>query len=92
MIGRTKRVYSLTLLLGVVLLGAQLHCCVDLNSRILDSHVCPICSTANTAIATPSLIMAMVPTIDRLDVLGVMVTVLVVVLPNVTPRAPPSSW
>ena len=88
---KTKRVYFLTLLLGVVFLEAQLHCCVDLPSRTMDSHVCPICSTAGTAIATPSLIMAMVPAINRLEVFSVMATVPVVVLRSVAPRAPPAA-
>jgi hypothetical protein len=90
MSGQTKRVYFLALLLGIVFLAAQLHCCVDLNSRTVDSHVCPICSTAGTAIATPSLMLAMAPAINRLEVYGVVATVPVVVLRDVAPRAPPA--
>jgi hypothetical protein len=89
--GKTKRVYFLAILLGVVFLGAQLHCCADLGSNTSDSHVCPICSGAGTAIATPALIMTIVPAINRLVVLGVMPTVPVVVFRNVAPRAPPSA-
>ena len=89
--GKSKRVYFLALLLGVVFLGAQLHCCADLNSSTTDSHFCPICSTAGTAIATPSLIMVMAPAINRLVVLSVMPTVPVVVFRNVVPRAPPAA-
>ena len=88
---KTKRVYFLALLLGVVFLGAQLHCCADLNSSTTDSHFCPICSTAGTAIATPSLIMAMAPAINRLVVVSVMPTVPAVVFRNVAPRAPPAA-
>ena len=91
MSGKTKRVYILTLLLCVVFIAAKLHCCVELNSRTMDSRVCPICSLAGTAITTPSLIMAMVPAINRLEVFSAMAIVLVVVLRNVTPRAPPAS-
>jgi len=87
----SKRVHFLALLLGVVFLAAQLHCCVDLNSRTLDSHVCPICSTAGAAIATPSLTIATVPAINRLEVFVVTATVPVVVPRNVGPRAPPSA-
>jgi len=87
----SKRVHFLALLLGVVFLAAQLHCCVDLNSRTLDSHVCPICSTAGAAIATPSLTIATVPAINRLEVFVVTDTVPVVVPRNVGPRAPPSA-
>jgi len=89
MLGKTKRVYILAVLLGIVFLGAQLHCCADLNSGLTDSHVCPICSTAGTAIATPSMILAMVSAIDRLEVFGKMDPVPVVVLRDVAPRAPP---
>jgi hypothetical protein len=91
MVVHSKRVYFLALLLGVVFLAAQLHCCVDLNSRTLDSHVCPICSAAGAAIATPSLTIAMVPAINRLEVFVVTATVPVVVPRNVGPRAPPSA-
>jgi hypothetical protein len=87
----SKRVHFLALLLGVVFLAAQLHCCVDLNSRTLDSHVCPICSAAGAAIATPSLTIATVPAINRLEVFVVTATVPVVVPRNVGPRAPPSA-
>jgi len=88
---KTKQVYFLAILLGVVFLGAQLHCCADLNSGTTDSHFCPICCTAGTAIATPSLIMAMAPAINRLVVLSVMPTVPVVVFRNMAPRAPPAA-
>jgi hypothetical protein len=91
MVVHSKRVHFLALLLGVVFLAAQLHCCVDLNSRTLDSHVCPICSAAGAAIATPSLTIAMVPAINRLEVFVVTATVPVVVPRNVGPRAPPSA-
>jgi len=87
----SKRIHFLALLLGVVFLAAQLHCCVDLNSRTLDSHVCPICSAAGAAIATPSLTIATVPAINRLEVFVVTATVPVVVPRNVGPRAPPSA-
>lgn len=91
MVVHSKSVHFLALLLGVVFLAAQLHCCVDLNSRTLDSHVCPICSAAGAAIATPSLTIAMVPAINRLEVFVVTATVPVVVPRNVGPRAPPSA-
>jgi hypothetical protein len=91
MLVHSKRVHFLALLLGVVFLAAQLHCCVDLNSRALDSHVCPICSAAGAAIATPSLTIAMVPAINRLEVFVVTATVPVVAPRNVGPRAPPAA-
>jgi hypothetical protein len=87
---KTRRIYFLVLLLGFVFLAAQLHCCLELNSRAMDSHACPICSTAGTAITTPFLVMEMMPSMHRLEVSGVMATVPAVVFRNVAPRAPPA--
>ena len=87
---KSKRFFFLALLLGGILLAAQLHCCVDLNSRALDSHVCPICSTAGAAVPTPSLIVEMAPSINRLEVFGVVVSVPLVVPRSIAPRAPPA--
>ena len=87
----SKRVYFLVLLLGIVFLGAQMHCCLELNSRTMDSHFCPICSTAGSAIATPSPVIVLIPSMDRFETAGVTVTVPTVVLRNVAPRAPPLS-
>ena len=89
--GKTKRVYFLAILLGVVFLGAQLHCCADLSPSSAASHFCPICSTAGTAIAAPSPIITMVPAINRLVVIRVVASVPVVVFRNVAPRAPPAA-
>jgi hypothetical protein len=87
---KSKQVYFLFLLLGAILLTAQLHCCVELNSRMIDSHVCPICSIAGTAVPTPSLIVEMAPAINRLEVSGVVVSVPLVVPRSIAPRAPPA--
>ena len=86
-----KRAYLLVVLVGIVFLAAQMHCCLELNSRTLDSHFCPICSTAGSAIATPSPIIILVPTINRFEVTGVSASVPIVVFRNVAPRAPPLS-
>jgi len=87
---KSKRILFLALLFGGILLAAQVHCCVDLNSRSLDSHVCPICSAAGTAVPTPSLIVEMAPAVNRLEVSGVVITVPLVVPRNIAPRAPPA--
>lgn len=89
--GKTKRVYLLAVLLGVVFLAAQMHCCVELNSRTMDSHVCPICSATGIAIATTSPTLAMVPAVNRIEVAVLRAPVPVVVLRYVAPRAPPAS-
>ncbi len=91
MFGNKKRVYILVFLLGFVFLAAQLHCCVELNSRTADSHICPICSAAGAIVATPILMLAMVPAINRLELVGETAKETTVVLRNVGPRAPPLS-
>jgi hypothetical protein len=88
---QSKRFFCLALLLGSVLFVVQLHCCVDLNSRALDSHVCPICSVAGTTVPTPSLKVEMAPAINRLEVSGVTVFVPLVVPRSIAPRAPPAA-
>jgi hypothetical protein len=88
--GNAKRVYFLALLLVAVVLAAQLHCCVELNSNTLDSHVCPICSSAGAAIAAPSVNIAIVPATYRLEVSSAAPIISVVVLRNTAPRAPPA--
>ena len=89
--GKSKRIYFLALLLGVVFFAAQLHCCLELNSRTVDSHFCPVCSTAGSAIATPSPDITIVPSVNRVELAGVTVTVPPVVLRSIAPRAPPVS-
>jgi len=88
---KSKRFLFLALLLGGILLAAQLHCCVDSNSPSLDSHVCPICSAAGTAVPTSSLIIEMAPAINRLEVSGVVVSAPLVVPRSIAPRAPPAA-
>ncbi len=86
---KSKRFFCVALLLGI-LFAAQLHCYVDLNSRSLDTHVCPICSAAGTAVPTPSLIVEMAPAIDRMKIAGVVVFVPLVAPRSIAPRAPPA--
>jgi len=87
---KSKRFLFVALLLGGILLAGQLHCCVDLSSRSLDTHVCPICSATGTAVPTPSLIVEMAPAIDRMEIAGVVVFVPPVVPRSIAPRAPPA--
>jgi hypothetical protein len=87
---KSKQFFCLALLLGSILFAAQLHCCVDLTSRSLDSHVCPICSVAATAVPSPSPVVEMIPAIDRLEVSGIVVSVPLVVPRSIAPRAPPA--
>ncbi len=87
---KTKCVYILALLLAVIFLAAQLHCCVELNSVSAGSHACPICAAAGSVIVTPSLVIIMVQSINRFEMAGEMSKIFVVVLRNIGPRAPPA--
>ena len=91
MLIRSKPAFLLAALLASLLLGAQLHCCVDLNSQSPDSHVCPICSVAGTAIVTAAPTMEMAPAVNRLEESGVAVAIPFVVPRSIAPRAPPTS-
>lgn len=88
---RSELTLLLAMILASLLFGAQLHCCVDLSSQSLDSHVCPICSAAGSAIvaATPAIEMA--PAINRLEEFGVVIAIPLVVPQGIAPRGPPSS-
>lgn len=85
----SKRLYCLGLLLAAIVLVAQLHCCVDLNASVLDSHACPLCVTAGAAIAVIAWIIAVGQPIQRLETRDARVPLFTVVFRTVTPRAPP---
>jgi hypothetical protein len=87
---KAKWVYFLALLLGVVFLATQMHCCVELNSASAGSHMCPICSAAGTAIATPSLALTMMQATNPVELPVELPKVSVVVHRNIGPRAPPA--
>lgn len=91
MFRHSKQVYFLVLLLGIVLLAGQMHCCLELNSRNMDSHFCPICSTAGSAVATASPVIVIVPSVNQIEIAGVTISVPAVVYRNIAPRAPPLS-
>jgi len=86
-----KLAFILAALLAGILFGAQLHCCVDLNSQALDSHLCPICSVAGSAIVATAPHVEMVPAINRLEEFCVSTAVPLVVPRSIAPRAPPAS-
>ena len=56
------KVAILAMLLALVFLGAQLHFCTDLTSNASATHVCPVCSTAATVVATKAPVIAFVST------------------------------
>jgi hypothetical protein len=87
---KTHHVAILVLLLGVVFLGAQFHFCADLTAAPSASHICPICSTVGSVVAMQTLGMAIVPVIDRLELVPSAISVSTVVPRATSPRAPPS--
>lgn len=88
---RPTRAYVLAILLGIIFLAAQMHCCVDMNSGVMSSHICPICSAAGSAVATPTVMMATLHATSRLEDTGTVRTVPIIEMRNVSPRAPPLS-
>jgi len=78
------------LLLGIIFLGAQFHFCSDLTAAPSPSHICPICSTTGSVVATQSPSIVIVPVSDRLEVASLVVSVSSAVPRATSPRAPPA--
>ncbi len=80
----------LALLLGVFFLGAEFHFCTDLTTTPSASHICPVCSTAASVIASQSPNIAIVPVMNRLEIAPLVVLVSSAVPRATSPRAPPA--
>jgi hypothetical protein len=80
----------LVLLLGVLLLGAQLHFCMDMTASPSDSHICPVCSVVGSAVAAPSPSVEIVQVSDRLELTPAIVMTSLAVPHAISPRAPPA--
>ena len=78
------------LLLGIIFLAAQFHFCADLNSGPSGSHPCQLCSTAGSAVTTPTLDLAVVPVENRLEVFTKIVSPSLEIQSFTSPRAPPA--
>jgi hypothetical protein len=78
------------LLLGIIFLAAQFHFCADLNSGPSGSHPCQLCSTAGSAVTTPTLDLAVVPVVNRLEVFTKIVSPSLEIQNFTSPRAPPA--
>jgi hypothetical protein len=85
-----SRYQLVAVLLGIIFLGAQFHFCADLTSSPSDSHVCPVCSAASSAVAPQSPSIAIVPVTNRLVVPEVILAVSAVLPRAISPRAPPA--
>jgi|GEM_PF-1118324 hypothetical protein len=86
---RSKSAFLLGALLASLLIGAQLHCCLDLTSQSIDSHFCPVCSAAGTAIVTNPPAVEMAPAVNWLEESGETLVVSFVAPRSMAPRAPP---
>lgn len=87
---KVRHIRILALLLAVIFLGAQFHYCADLSSAPSSSHICPLCSTAGSAVTPAAPSIAITPVTDRLEMVVVVSSVFVEIPRAVSPRAPPS--
>jgi len=87
---KSHRIRILALFLGVIFLGAQFHFCTDLTVVPSASHICPVCSTAGSVVATSSPSIAVVPVTNRLEVAPFVGSVSSAVPRARSPRAPPA--
>ncbi len=87
---KTRHIRILALLLGVIFLGAQFHFCADSTAAPSASHICPLCSTVASVVATQSPVIAIVPVMNRLEVAPLIVSVSSAVPRGTSPRAPPA--
>jgi hypothetical protein len=90
MLGKSQRIRVLALLLGIVFLGAQFHFCADLTATPSASHICPICSTVGSVVATQTPSLAIAPVSHRLEIAPLVVPVFSAVPRATSPRAPPA--
>src|SRR5260370_14719763 len=86
---KIKRIRILALLLGVIFLGAQFHFCTDLTATPSASHICPVCSTTSSVVATQSLVIAIVPVTNWLEIAPLAVSPSSAVSRATSPRPPP---
>jgi hypothetical protein len=87
---KIRRIRILALLLGVAFLGAQFHFCTNLTAAPSASHICPICSTAGSAVATHSLSVAIAPVTNRLETVSAVISISSAFPRATSPRAPPA--
>jgi len=90
MLRRKSSLPFLALLLVVILLGAQLHFCMDLTASPSDSHLCPVCSAVASVVVTQSPSIDMIRVADRLEIAPLVVTLSSAVQRATSPRAPPT--
>jgi hypothetical protein len=85
------RIRVIAVLLAILFLGAQFHFCADFSGGPSGIHVCPLCSTAASVVATSALVISLVALATRCEP----VTIIPFLSPGVrqllSSRAPPLS-
>ena len=87
---KSRRICTLALFFGVIFLEAQFHFCADLTAAPSASHICPVCSTAASVVATQSPVIAIVPVTNWLEIAPSAVSASSAVPHATSPRAPPA--
>ena len=88
--GRSRYIGTLALLLSVIFVGAQFHFCTDRTATPTASHLCPICSTAGSAVATRSPGIPIVPATNRFEIVPAVVSISLPFKRATSWRAPPT--
>jgi hypothetical protein len=89
MTGKTQRKRIITLLLTVILFGAQFHICADQTWDSSSSPVCQLCSTANSEAVPLCQGMAIIASTNRIELLPEVMPVCLDLPTAISPRAPP---
>jgi hypothetical protein len=76
--------------LALLFLAGQFHFCADTNTGGYASHFCPYCATTGSVIFTPALSLAMIPVLNKLEVVAKAFEPSAGVRRTTSPRAPPS--
>jgi hypothetical protein len=87
---KSHRILILALFLGFIFLGAQFHFCTELTAAASAAHICPVCLTAGSVVATSSPRIAIVPVLNRLEVAPFVGPVSSALPRTTSPRAPPA--
>jgi len=76
-------------LLALVFLLAQFHFCADLSAGN-NTHFCPFCSTAASAITSQPPVLGTAPAGIRLEIAAPQIEIATTVATSISPRAPPA--
>ena len=77
-------------MLALAFLLAQFHLCADLSAGGNNTHFCPFCSTAASAITSHPPVLGIAPAVIRLEIAAPQIEIATTVAPSISPRAPPA--